>query len=158
RTVEHRAVRRRASAEVVAPHDAGETLSLRDADHVHVVVRLEGVAEDLVPGLQLVSLVQAHFGERAHRGDTGLLEAALCRPVGAPIRRGAQEPDRARLVAAPVGRLLLDHQAGARLNDRHRDDGAVVRKELRHSDFPAQDSVYRHTAYFPNALISTSTP
>ena len=56
--MEHRAVRRIAAAEMMALHEAGESAALADADHIHLVVRLELVDQDAVARLEVAVAVE----------------------------------------------------------------------------------------------------
>src|SRR4029079_3038215 len=67
RAVEHRSVRGRASAEVVALDHALEALALAGADDVDGVTRLEDLDRDLVADLGLVAVLQAQLAQHLHR-------------------------------------------------------------------------------------------
>ena len=101
RPVEHRAVGRRAAAEVMALHDALEALAAADADHVDAVAVGEDAGhEHLVAGLQrLGALGQLHFAADARRRHAGLLvvprRAACARAPAAP-RPARSAPPRSR--------------------------------------------------------------
>src|SRR5450631_3329335 len=113
-------MRGRAAAEMMAADDAGKALALRHPDDVHVVLDLERVAEDLVAGLQRVARIEADFGERPHRRDPRLFEAALGGAVGPAVRARFDEADLDRLVAVLVRGLRLHDEARPGLQDRAR--------------------------------------
>src|SRR5262249_21379394 len=148
RAVEHRTVRGRAAAEVMPAHDAREAFALGGTDDVDVVLLLEGVAENLVAGLELVALVRPDFHQRAHRRDTGLLEAAAGGLVRRGVRTRSDQADLDGLVAVLVGGLLLHDEARARLHDRAGNDRPVFLEDLGHPDLLADDSVYGHGSTF----------
>src|ERR1017187_119678 len=202
--MEHRPVGAFAAAEVMALHQAGEAAALADADHVHLVLRLELVHQHLVAELEIVVAgPQLELAQELAAFRASLFEMTRGGFVD-PLR--LDELHQAELHGViPVrgGRLALHHRARTRLEqgDRHR--LSVGPEHLRHSDFftenswthmlkesevrsqeseslqassfapysfrrqtdrrPASclltsDSCLLTSFYFPNALISTSTP
>jgi hypothetical protein len=143
---------------VVAADHAGEALTLGNADHVHVVLFLERVAEDFVARLQLVVAVERYLREVTHRRHAGAVEVPLAGAVRAAVGPRFDQADLDGDVAVLVRSLLLHDQAGSRLDHRDRHEGAVRREDLRHPDFSSENSSNGHGGYFPKALISTSTP
>ena len=99
--MEHRSVRRRAAAEVVALHDALEALAAADADHVDAIAVVEdAVDEHLVAGLERVAARrELHLAAHARRRHAGLLVVPaerLARLAPASLRPARAAPLRSR--------------------------------------------------------------
>src|SRR5262245_21695800 len=108
RAMEHRPVRRRAAAEVVALDDALKALAAADADHVDAIaVREHAVDEHLIARLErLAAGLQLDLAPHAGRRHAGLLVVAVERLAHA---RGTllDETELDRLVALGRRRLRL---------------------------------------------------
>src|SRR5688572_10165621 len=135
-------MRGRAAAEVVAPHDALESLAAADPDHVHAIPVVEnGIHENLVAGLwRLGSLHELQLAPHAGRRHAGLLGMTR-KGLAHPRRPLLDEADLHGLVAVDGDRLRLDDDARTGFDDGARRDRAVRREQLGHSDFLADDSV-----------------
>ena len=67
----------------------------------------------------------------------------------AAVRDLLDQADLHGVVAVLLGRLLLHHEAGTGLDDRHRDERAVLGEHLGHPDLLANDSFDCHLSVFP---------
>src|ERR1043166_8913743 len=140
--MEHRAVGGAAAGEVVTLHAALVALALRLTDHVDRVARLEDVDLHFVTDVRIAAV--RHFRERAERLEAALLEVTALRAGDAAVRDFLDQSDLHGVVAVLVGGLLLYHEARTGLNDRHRDERAVLGEYLGHSDLLANDSFDCH--------------
>ena len=139
RAMEHRPVGRRAAGEVVALHDALKSLAAARADDVDALAVLEHRDQNLIADLRIAVLRQRHLAPHARRRHVGFLVVA--RERLAHLRRLAvDQPDLHRLVAVGRRGLALHDHARTRLDDRRRNDRAVLGEQLRHADFSANDS------------------
>src|SRR4051812_2383603 len=161
--MKHRAVRGPAAGEVMTLHHALEALALRLTDDVDGVARLEDVHLHAVADVG-VALVR-ELDQRPHRRDACLLEMAARRAGDPAVGDLLHEADLDGVIAILLGRLLLYHEARTGLDDRDRDQRAVVGEHLGHPHLLANDSFDCHVVhlgtlmrvrvcYFPNALIS----
>src|SRR3954469_24191519 len=165
--MEHRAVRGAASGEVMTLHHALEAFALRLPDDVDRVARLEDVDLHAVSDVRVA--VVAKLDERPHRRDACFLEVCGRRAGDAAVGDLLHEADLDGVIAILLGCLFLYHEARSGLDDRARDQRAVVGEHLGHPPLLANYSFDCHVVhlgtlmrvrvcYFPNALISTSTP
>src|SRR5581483_11108285 len=137
-----RAVRHRAAGEAVPLHRALEALADGDPGHLHLVARLEDLHGDVL-ALHGVREVAAELDEvavgaadavRGQMTALGLRDLAL--GDGLPGELDA-------LVAVGVRRAHGDDRARARLDHRHRRDGAALLvEERRHAQLLSEDAFH----------------
>ncbi|EAU63784.1 hypothetical protein STIAU_2469 [Stigmatella aurantiaca DW4/3-1] len=129
--------------EAPAPHDAREAAALRGARHVHQLplgeqVRLHGVAH-----VELRRILRRHpeLLQVTAQGRAVLLEEA---PLGLveDLLTDLSEAQRHRRVLVLLRRPLAHHLAGADVNDRHRNEVALVVEHLGHADLLANQTLH----------------
>src|SRR5262245_28857140 len=135
--MEHRTVRRTATAKMMPLHEAGKTATLAGSDDVHYFAIREDVDQDLISGIRRFATRHASLAQNANRRRvvTGLGEMTRLRFVY-PLR--FDEFDEAELdgVISVLGHgLLLHHDAGTGLNNGDWNNAPIVLEQLRHSDF-----------------------
>src|SRR5882724_5966445 len=179
--MEHRTVRAFAAAEMMPLHYARKTAALAHANHVDLVLGLELIHQHLVAGLGIaIARTQRELPQVAHASHPGLLEVARFRLVDALFLDVLHQAKLHRIIAVGSGRLALHYHARTSLQQGDRDYLSIRPEDLGHADFFAKNTCAHISksfcnsktprlsprlsvsasifSYFPNALISTSTP
>src|ERR1700722_679981 len=137
--MDHRAVARAATAEVVPFDAAREAVSFRDAGDVDAIAGLE--ARDGHRIAHFTLLGTAKLSHEPHRFDALLLEVAgHCTRHRAALAR--LETERDGVVAVRFLRPPIDDRTGTRSDHRHRDRTPVRGEDAGHPDFTAQDVLH----------------
>ena len=127
--------------------DAGVALALADAGDIHFVAFLEGVRLDDVADVHLRGIVQTELVQHAQRAGFRLVEVALL-GLGELALTDFVEAQLNGGVAFLFDCLLLDHFAGAGLNDRDGHDLALLIEDLGHADLLADDGLFHGVSPF----------
>src|SRR4051794_24118914 len=124
----------------MAFHDASGAASLRNADHVDGIPRLQHVGDaDVLPDLHGRIGSERELAELAESALPGLGEMTL-RRLAEPLRLLGTEPDLDRGIAITGDRLLLYDGARPRLDDGDWHEVPLAREHLRHPDLLADYS------------------
>src|SRR6188768_1460907 len=131
----------RAARKVMATHDAGEAAALGRALHVHELTGLEQLIDlqvraDFDTGGELSRATE--LTQRTARRDVGLLEGTGERLVGVLLFELTRTDDDGIVAIFLLG-ALADH-ADVGFDDGARHDAAVLREDLSHADFAADDA------------------
>src|SRR5215831_1520838 len=155
--MEHRAVRRVAAVPAVALDAALEALALRDADHVDELAGREHLDGERLPELitlELLGLLEPHLAHDLHRRHIHLLAHTRRRLRHVLLLRA--EPELQRVVPMRLGRLDPDDRTRPRLDDGHGHVTAVIREDLRHPDFPTDQTFLARHLYPRSCRVSRS--
>src|SRR4051812_3075791 len=139
--MEHRAVCGGPTAEMVASHDTLESLPAADADHVDTIAVGEHTGhQHLIARFQRFGPAgELHFPAHARRRYSSLLVMTRNRlPNSRRFLFDQSELNGFVAIGCP-GFRLHDH-AWTRLDHRRGRHGAVLREDLGHADFSAEDS------------------
>src|SRR2546428_8195497 len=135
--MEHRAVSCAATAEVMPLHKSGKPTSFAGSHDMNKFIRVEDVDHHLVAWVCAVLALNTDFAHESGRCHIGFFKM-----TGHWFRDalGFHELDQSKLdgiVAILLLRLFLDDNAGPRLNHSDGNNGSIISKQLRHSDFLA---------------------
>ena len=125
--------------------DAGVPLTLADTGDVYAVTLGKGIHLDLVAHVQVGGAVELELLEDLLPGLASLLQVAQLR-LGEFLLGNILIAQLDRLIAVLFRGLLLDHGAGAGLDDRDRDDVAGFIEDLGHAHFLADDRLFHVTS------------
>src|SRR5205085_10312884 len=140
--MKHRAVRRATTVEAMTLHEAGEAAPFRATDDLDEVVFVEDIDENFIADVGAVfARLDAHFAQYTRWRHAGTLEVPFRRLVHLAWRFLFDQAELHRVVTIRIDRLFLHDDAWAGLDHRHRRDRTVVRKNLRHSELLANNSV-----------------
>src|SRR5688572_8641380 len=123
--MEHRAVRRRAAGKVMALDDPLEPLASARADDVDTLAVLEHGDQNLIADFRIAVLRKLYLAKHARRRHIGFLIVA-CEWLSRLRGRAVDEPNLHGLIAVGRGRLALHDHTRSRLDDRRRNDRAVI--------------------------------
>ena len=136
--MEHRPVRALAAAEMMPPHNAGETAAFADADHIDLIVGLELIDQHLIAGLEIVVAgPQRKLAQKLRALDVSLFEMAGARLVDARRFDELNQPELNGVVPVSGRRLALYYHTRSRLEQGDRNGLSVRPEDLRHPDFLA---------------------
>ena len=122
----------------MALDDAGVALALADAGDVDALALFEHVGLEDVADVQSAAVLEAELVQVAQVAGAGLGEVAALR-LGELLLADFVKAELHGVVAFLVGRLLLDDDAGAGLDNSDGDDLAGLIEDLRHADLLADD-------------------
>ena len=152
--VKHRTVARRSTGKVVTLYQAGKASSLAGSDNIHFVLGLEHlVDQDLIPYFQRrFALYRLKLPQNAARRDSGFFEVPGSGFVHPRRTNELHETQLDRFIAVRILRLLLNHDAGAGLDDGDRNYDPVLIEDLSHPYLYSNQSInHICTRWLPNS-------
>src|SRR5205823_3492524 len=147
--VEHRTVRRRATAKMMTLDKAGKSAPLACADHIHNVFWLELFRQNAIALLQIVrSLAEMELAKKLHTLGARFRQVLRDRLV--LLLRVFDEPKLNGVIAVSRRGFSLRNDAGTRLDESDRNDLPFLSKHLRHANLFPKNS----WTHVPPVLIS----
>src|SRR5262249_16138031 len=137
-TMEHRAVRGTAAAEMMALHKSGKPTPFASSHDVDKFVPVEDVDHDLIARICAALALNPNLTHKCGWCDFGLFEMPL-HWFGDTFRFHKRDVSKLHgIVAVLLFRLSLADNAGPRLNHGNGNNGSVIVQQLRHADFLTQ--------------------
>src|SRR5439155_26752707 len=125
-----------AATEMMPLHHAGEPATLADSDHVHLVLGLELIDQNLVAGLQIaVPAAGAKLAHELRALDSRFLQMPGGRLIDPRRLDELEQSELDRVVSVRRRRLALHYHAGPCLEQSDRNHLPVRPENLRHPDF-----------------------
>ncbi len=145
--MEHRSVRSPASAKMVPLVKPCETPALGSPDNIYFLVHSKDVRKDFIANFHVAGFrIQADFPQKPRRIRPSPFEVPFERFGNAFRRWNLHQTDLGRVISVFGGGFALNHNARASLQDRHGNNVAVFREDLRHAQLFTQNRLQHNNS------------